>query len=267
VSTPVRLVLSDVDGTLVTHDKVLTADTIAAVRQLNEAGILFAVTSGRPPKGLRMLIEPLSLTTPLGGFNGGLMTDEKLDILQELIVDDAVVGPIIDLLDAHGLSVWVYQGTDWFVLDLTGPHVAHESDVCQFGPTQLESFEGVRGDIVKIVGVSDDPATMARATTELNEKFAAHVSATNSQTYYLDVTHHDANKGKVVAFLAQQYGFDRDEIATIGDMANDVLMFEKSGLSIAMGNASDDVKSKASFATESNDDNGFAIAMEKFILQ
>jgi Cof subfamily protein (haloacid dehalogenase superfamily) len=255
-----------VDGTLVTPDKELTVETIDAVRQLNEAGILFAVTSGRPPKGLRMLIEPLSLTTPLGGFNGGLMTDEKLDILQELIVDDAVVAPIIELLDTHGLSVWVYQGTDWFVLDLDGPHVAHESDVCQFEPTQLESFEGVRGDIVKIVGVSDDPAIMASAAAELNGRFAADVSATSSQTYYLDVTHHDANKGKVVEFLATQYGLERDEIATIGDMANDVLMFEKSGLSIAMGNASDDVKGKASFATESNHDNGFALAMEKYIL-
>jgi Cof subfamily protein (haloacid dehalogenase superfamily) len=266
VSKPIRLVLSDVDGTLVTPDKQLTAGTIDAVRQLNEAGILFAVTSGRPPRGLRMLIEPLSLTTPLGGFNGGLMTDETLDILQELIVDDAVVGPIIELLDSHGLSVWVYQGTDWFVLDLEGPHVAHESDVCQFEPSQLRSFEGVRGDIVKIVGVTDDPALMASATTELNEKFAAYVSATNSQTYYLDVTHHDANKGKVVAFLAKQYGLERIEIATIGDMANDLLMFEKSGLSIAMGNASDDVKGRASFSTEGNDDNGFALAMEKYIL-
>ena len=78
--------------------------------------------------------------------------------------DDSVVGPIIELLDAHGLSVWVYQGTDWFVLDMDGPHVAHESDVCQFEPSQLESFEGVRGDIVKIVGVSDDPGVIASAT-------------------------------------------------------------------------------------------------------
>jgi Cof subfamily protein (haloacid dehalogenase superfamily) len=266
VSKPIRLVLSDVDGTLVTPDKQLTAGTIDAVRQLNEAGILFAVTSGRPPRGLRMLIEPLSLTTPLGGFNGGLMTDETLDILQELIVDDAVVGPIIELLDSHGLSVWVYQGTDWFVLDLEGPHVAHESDVCQFEPSQLRSFEGVRGDIVKIVGITDDPAYMASATTELNEKFDAYVSATNSQTYYLDVTHHDANKGKVVAFLAKQYGLDQDEIATIGDMANDVLMFEKSGISIAMGNATDEVKGRATHSTESNHDDGFALAMEKYIL-
>ncbi|MCU1363407.1 MAG: haloacid dehalogenase [Acidimicrobiaceae bacterium] len=267
MSGPIRLVLSDVDGTLVTREKDLTAEAINAVRQLNDAGILFAVTSGRPPKGLRMLIEPLRLVTPLGGFNGGLMADEKLDVLQELILDDGVVGPIIDLLLSHGLSVWVYQGTDWFVLDENGPHVARESFVCQFRPTQLEDFEGVRGDIVKIVGVSDEPAIMATATAELLHSFGDEVSATNSQTYYLDVTHRDANKGKVVAFLSKQYGIEPSQIATVGDMANDVLMFEKSGLSIAMGNASEEVKQKATFSTESNQDNGFALAIEKYILK
>jgi Cof subfamily protein (haloacid dehalogenase superfamily) len=266
VSHSIRLVLSDVDGTLVTTDKALTPEAIQAVRALKEADILFAVTSGRPPKGLTMLIEPLDLTTPLGGFNGGLMTDRHLTMLQELIISDDVVGPIIEVLESEGLSVWVYQGTDWFVLDMNGPHVAHESDVCQFSPSALKSFDSVRGDIIKIVGVSDDPAIIASATVALNAQFATDVSATSSQTYYIDVTHRDANKGKVVAFLERRYGLTRDEIATIGDMANDVLMFEKSGLSIAMGNATAEVKSRATFSTESNNNNGFAVAMEKYIL-
>jgi hydroxymethylpyrimidine pyrophosphatase-like HAD family hydrolase len=149
---------------------------------------------------------------------------------------------------------------------MNGSHVAHESDVCQFSPSELKNFDGVRGDIIKVVGVSDDPAIVASATKALNAKFAADVSATSSQTYYIDVTHHDANKGKVVEFVEKTYGLNRDEIATIGDMANDVLMFEKSGLSIAMGNASADVKGKATYSTESNNDNGFALAMEKYIL-
>lgn len=266
MSGSIRLVLSDVDGTLVTPEKELTPEAIEAVKQLREADILFAVTSGRPPKGLTMLIEPLDLTTPLGGFNGGLMTDRNLDVLQELIVQDEVVQPIVAVLESHGLSVWVYQGTDWFVLDMDGPHVAHESEVCQFRPSQLKTFDGIRGDIIKIVGVSDDPGVVASATEELNGKFSSEVSATSSQTYYIDITHHDANKGKVVAFLAKMYGLDRSEIATIGDMANDLLMFEKSGLSIAMGNASEDVKQKATYSTASNHDNGFALAMEKYIL-
>jgi Cof subfamily protein (haloacid dehalogenase superfamily) len=267
VSGPdIRLLLSDVDGTLVTSKKELTPEAVQAVERLGEAGILFAVTSGRPPRGLRMLIDPLKLTTPLAGFNGGLIVSEEFVTMQELVILDDVVGPIIEVLQDHGLSVWVYQGTDWYVLDLDGPHVAHEATVCQFMPTQLDDFDAVRGDIVKIVGVSDDPATIDKATGALNDAFSSNVSATSSQTYYIDVTHQDANKGSVVDFLAATFSIDAAQIATIGDMSNDVLMFERSGLSVAVGNASDEVKSKATYTTTSNDDNGFANAVERFIL-
>jgi len=267
VSAPsIRLVLSDVDGTLVTTTKELTAESVRAVERLRDAGILFAVTSGRPPRGMRMLIAPLELTTPIAGFNGALIVDRELATLRELTIRDEVVGPIVDVLRARDLSVWVYQGTDWFVLDLDGPHVAHEAMVCQFRPTQLDNFDGVRGDIVKIVGVSDDPDVIETASAALDASFSSDVSATSSQTYYIDVTHQDANKGGVVDFLARTCSIEPAHVATIGDMANDVLMFERSGLSIAMGNASDDVKAAATYATNSNDENGFANAVERFIL-
>ena len=68
----IRLLLADIDGTLVTQDKVLTSQAIAAVAKLRQAGIMFAVTSGRPPRGMSMLIEPLELSTPIAAFNGGL---------------------------------------------------------------------------------------------------------------------------------------------------------------------------------------------------
>ena len=264
--TQIRLVLSDVDGTLVTPDKALTKKTIAAVQRLKKEGILFAVTSGRPPRGLVMLFEPLDLTTPLAAFNGGLIVNREMETLKELTVRDEIVGPIIEILAANGLTVWVYQSTDWFVLDLNGPHVTHESDVCQFGPSKLERFDQVRGDIIKVVGVSDDPAVVATATASLNEKFARDVSATSSQTYYIDVTHRDANKGRVVDYLASTLSIDSSEIATVGDMSNDVLMFARSGLSIAMGNANDEVKSSATHVTKSNEDEGFAHAIENFIV-
>jgi Cof subfamily protein (haloacid dehalogenase superfamily) len=263
----IRLVLSDVDGTLVTSEKELTTDAVRAVQRLKEDGVLFAVASRRPPRGLIMLIDPLDLTTPLAGFNGGLIVDRDMRTLRELTIRDELVGPIIEVLLEHKLSVWVYQGTDWFVLDLDDPHVAHESAVCQFGPSQLESFDDVRGDIIKVVGVSDDPTTVATTTAVLSDRFSSDVSATSSQTYYIDVIHCDANKGSVVDYLAKSLSIEPSEIATIGDMAIDVPMFERSGLSIAMGNASDDVKRAATFATKSNDDNGFADAVENFILR
>jgi Cof subfamily protein (haloacid dehalogenase superfamily) len=213
-----------------------------------------------------MLIDPLGLNTPLGGFNGGLVVDPAMNILQELIIRDELVGPIIDVLTQFGLSVWLYQGTHWYVLDHNGPHVEHESAVCAFGPREVDSFEPLRGDIIKIVGVSDNPTTIANATAELVTQFGRDVSATSSQTYYIDVTHQDANKGHVVGFLAKLFTLDPKEIVTIGDMGNDVLMFEKSGESIAMGNASNEVKGRATHVSRSNDDDGFAFALNHFVL-
>jgi Cof subfamily protein (haloacid dehalogenase superfamily) len=267
VSTPaIRLVLSDVDGTLVTSDKVLTEATVRAVERLNDAGIHFAITSGRPPRGLTMLIEPLNLSTPISAFNGGLIVDRDLKTLKELEIKDEYVGPIIQVLTDHDLSVWVYQDTDWFVRDLSGPHVAHESRVCQFGPSQLENFDGVRGHIIKIVGVSDDPAVVAKGIAALAKELSDDVSASSSQSYYVDVTHRDANKGSVVDYLAKEFSIKRQEIAVIGDMSNDLLMFARAGVSFAVANAPDNVQDAATHMTTSNDDEGFANAMTEFVL-
>ncbi len=262
----IRLVLSDVDGTLVTPDKELTDEAARVVRELGERGILFAVTSSRPPRGLSMLIDPLNLSTPMGGFNGGLIVDTKLRALAQLTIKAEIVGAIIDVLSSNGLSVWVYQGDDWFVLDLDGPHIARESRAVQFPPTELTSFNTLRTDIVKIVGVSDEPELVGKATEAISALYAKDVSATSSQSYYLDVTNWRANKGAVVDYLSDHLSIDRGEIATIGDAANDVSMFERSGVSIAMGNATDQVKARATHVTRANDDNGFASAIEQFVL-
>lgn len=262
----IRLVLSDVDGTLVTSAKELTDETLRAVQRLGNEGILFAITSGRPPRGLTMLIEPLALTTPIAAFNGGLIVDKELSTLEELSIEDDFVDPIVEILSANDLSVWVYQRTDWFVLDLNGVHVAREAKVCEFSPNEIATFDDVRGDIIKVVGVSDDPDAIAMGLAALNNVLAHEVSATSSQSYYIDVTHRDANKGGVVDYLAKKYTVDTSEIAVIGDMTNDVLMFARAGLSFAVANAPLDVQQAATYVTGSNNDNGFATAIDQYIL-
>ena len=267
MSTGIRLLLSDVDGTLVRMDKTLTDRSIDAVHALREAGIQFAVTSGRPPRGMTMFVEPLALRTPLAAFNGGLVVEPDMEVIEEHVVRDDLVGPTIDLLESHELSVWVYRGADWFVRDLDGPHVAHESKTVQFAPKVVESFEGVQKGVAKIMGVSDDHAAVATAATAARSEFGGYVSALRSQPYYLDVTHPEANKGCVVLFLSAKYDIPTDEIATIGDMPNDVLMFAHSGLSIAMGNADLEVQRAARRVTTTNDEDGFANAVHRFILE
>jgi len=262
----IRLLLADVDGTLVTPDKVLTDRAINAVGELRRAGILFAITSGRPPRGMSMLIEPLQLSTPIAAFNGGLFARPDMSVISQQVIPDDVTPTVIDVLAAHGMSVWVYRGADWFVLDPQGPHVARESWTVRFDPTPVDSFVSVSDQVAKIVGVSDDHDAVQRAVDAIRERFGDHVSASRSQPYYADVTHPDANKGRVAGYLSTTYQISPDQIATIGDMPNDVLMFAHSGLSIAMGNASPEVQRAARRVTTTNQDEGFANAVERFIL-
>ncbi|MFJ9445637.1 Cof-type HAD-IIB family hydrolase [Kitasatospora sp. NPDC101235] len=264
---PIRLLLADVDGTLVTPDKTLTSRAIAAVAKLKQAGTLFAVTSGRPPRGMSMLVEPLEIMTPIAAFNGGLLVHPDMSsVIEQRVVPDDVTPVAIDVLGAHGMSVWVYRGADWFALEPQGPHVARESRTVRFDPTPVDSFASVSDGVAKIVGVSDDHVAVQEAVDAIRERFGDHVSAARSQPYYADITHPDANKGEVVRYLSETYRIPTEEIATIGDMPNDVLMFAHSGLSIAMGNADREVQRAARRVTTTNQDEGFAHAVERFIL-
>ncbi len=262
----IRLLLADVDGTLVTPEKTLTEAAIAAVRKLHDADVMFAITSGRPPRGMSMLIEPLDLRTPIAAFNGGLIVDREMKTIEQHTLPEELVAPVIALLESFSLDVWLYQGAEWFVRDPQAPHVDREASTVQFQPTVRSDYEGFVQAIAKIVGVSDDHDEIGRASSAVEDRFGAKVSSALSQPYYLDVTHPDANKGSVAKFLSERYRIPGEQIATIGDMPNDVLMFAHSGLSIAMGNASREVQRAARRVTDSNEQEGFAHAVERFIL-
>jgi len=265
----VKLLLADVDGTLVTQDKALTDEAIKAVHDLHEAGVIFAITSGRPPRGMAMLIEPLDIRTPIAAFNGGLIVDRDMSVIEQRVLPSDLVVPVAQLMESFRLDVWLYSGADWFVPRPDGPHVAREAWTVKF-EAKIMPDGGVAtltSSVAKLVGVSDDTDAVSEGTRAVHDKFGDHVTAAASQPYYLDVTHPQANKGQVAKYLAAKYNIDEADIATIGDMPNDVLMFARSGLSIAMGNASPEVKRCARRVTTSNQEEGFANAVRRFILR
>jgi Cof subfamily protein (haloacid dehalogenase superfamily) len=262
----ISLVLADVDGTLVTEEKILTERARDAVNALKQAGIRFAITSGRPPLGMSMLFDALDIETPIAGFNGGLFVRRDLTILEQKTVPPEVARQAIDLMRAHGLDTWVYSGNDWLITKAGAPHVAREAWTVKFQPKVVSDVGEHLQQVAKIVGVSDDLDKVRRCEADAQAAFGQLATANRSQPYYLDVTNKDANKGAVVEYLVQHLGVRAAEIATIGDQPNDVLMFKRSGLSIAMGNASDEVKAQAAAVTASYNDEGFAKAMETLIL-
>ena len=264
---PIRMVIADVDGTLVTQEKVLTKRAAEAVLHLQQAGIQFSVTSGRPPRGMAMLIDPLKLTQPLAAFNGGVLIDPDLTtVVDQKYLPAGVPEKVIEAIEKHGLDVWVYTDTGWFVRDPKAAHVAREQWTVKFPPTVVKTFAGLLARVAKIVGVSDDYDRVAKCETDVQQAGGEHISAARSQPYYLDVTHPQANKGGVVLAMSKLLNIRAAEIATIGDMPNDVLMFQKSGTSIAMGNASPEVQASATYVTSTNEDEGFAKAIAEFVL-
>jgi Cof subfamily protein (haloacid dehalogenase superfamily) len=215
---------------------------------------------------MAMLIDPLALRTPVAGFNGGIFVKPDMTIMEEHVLPADVAARALEVILHHDMDVWLYSGQDWLVRDGKAPHVAREQWTVKFAPTVVADFTAVLGRVVKIVGVSDDPELVARCEKDAQATLGSGASAARSQPYYLDVTHPDANKGTVVDTLSKLLTVPATEIATIGDMPNDVLMFRKSGLSIAMGNASPEVQAQANLVTAAYDDEGFAKAIEEFIL-
>ncbi len=262
---PVELFVVDVDGTLLTPDKQLTDRARRAVDRLREAGVKLALTSGRPPRGLGMLVEPLALETPLAAFNGGMFVEPDLEIVEQHPVAPGAARDAVRVLLDHELDVWVYRETDWYVRDVDAPHVAREQKTVQFEPEVTDDLESLLDRAVKIVGVSDDRDRMADCGKAM-AKLGAEIYAARSQPYYLDVTHPKANKGQVVRYLSERLSIPPARVATIGDMPNDVEMFEAGGLSIAMANASSEVRQQADRVTASNSDEGFAKAVEDILL-
>ncbi|MDH7798910.1 MULTISPECIES: Cof-type HAD-IIB family hydrolase [unclassified Beijerinckia] len=265
-SPKISAVVSDVDGTLVADDKTLTTRARSAVAKLHASGVIFGVISARPPRGLFMLVEPLKIKTPLIGFNGGMLTDPDLRIIVEHPLPPDVAHRAVEQLDMLGAQVWVFSDRDWLLRDPEEPYAALEQRTVGFRPTVVDDFGSALNSASKIVGVSRDSALLTKCEADVSALLAGQVSVVRSQTYYLDITHLLANKGAALSEFAKLSAIPLAEIAVIGDGSNDVTMFERSGLSIAMGNAAPAVQRAADFVTNSNGDDGFANAIERFVL-
>jgi Cof subfamily protein (haloacid dehalogenase superfamily) len=260
--TRIALVVSDVDGTLLTKDKILTDAARRAVQKLREAGIGFTITSSRPTMGMRFLIEPLQINLPIGAFNGSCIVDPELKPVEQHLIPEAAVRRAIDVMNEFGAEIWLFTADRWLARDPNGEYVPHEKRAIRADPTIVADFTPYLTSACKIVGASSDPALLQRCEIAMQAALGAQATAVRSQSYYLDITPPGVNKGTFVQTMAHRLNISPDAVATIGDMQNDLAMFRTSGTSFAMGNASDDVKQAATHVTASNEDEGFAKAME-----
>ncbi|MBH3370370.1 HAD family hydrolase [Pseudomonas carnis] len=264
---PIRFVLSDVDGTLLHPDHSLSQRTADAIRAMREAGVIFSLASGRPPKAMRHLIETFGIDVPVAGFNGGTLVnpDGSILVAHHLPAEAALI--TLALFSAEpDVEVWVFADGDWLRRDPPGPMVQREADGLGYGPVVVESFEPYLDRVDKIVAASNNTQLLVELEAQLQPKVQGVAQVSRSQPVYLDVTAMLANKGEALKTLAEHLGVPLAQTAAIGDGGNDPAMFHVAGLSIAMGQAEETVKRQANVVTGSNVEDGAAEAFERFIL-
>ncbi len=262
---PVRLVISDVDGTLVRHDKSLTEATVAAFARLRAAGIPATLISARPPAGLDWLADRLDIDLAMGAFNGGTLFTREGVVGTPHRLPAETVRAILKMGAVTGVDIWVFADGHWYARDEDNAHVPREKLSSGLMPTLVSDFATVSA-ADKIAFVCDDADTLHQLETKAHAAFGATIMVAMSQAYFLDFTAPEANKGDGVAALAARIGVPLSQVAVIGDMANDLPMFARAGFSIAMGQSSDAVKAAADAVTASNEDDGVAQAIDTLIL-
>ena len=264
---PIRLVVSDIDGTLVNHAKELTPRTRAVIAALAERGIGFTVTTARPPVGLKPIIDMLGLSVPSAAINGGALVAPDLSISEVRYLAPDVARKAVAFLRERGLDPWLFTEYDWHVRDPHGAKVDLETRTLAKDPVVVADFAPDLFDhVLKVIGACDDHAHLARCETDLQALLGRDANATRSQLYYLDVTSPLAQKGEAIKSLSRAMNVPVAAILSIGDGTNDIPMLKAAGFSVAMGNGSDAVKAAAHVVTEDCEHDGFAIAIERYVL-
>ncbi len=260
----IALVVSDVDGTLITPDHQLTPRAIRAASELKKKGIGLTLASSRPPRGLESIVEILDITLPYAPFNGAQIVSPDGTVIGKQIIPPPVIRKLFSLAQEFGLNFWLYRDLEWIVWRMD-EFVEQESETAGFSPRVESRLEDFFEDCPKLTLVGA-PETVRHCAEKVHREMGGEVEASSSKPRFLDITVKNAHKGAVVTNLSRILHIPAEQIAAIGDGPNDIQMFARAGFSIAMGNGSEDVKKAAKWVTSSNQEEGFATGIEKYIL-
>ncbi|HEY9230983.1 MAG TPA: Cof-type HAD-IIB family hydrolase [Blastocatellia bacterium] len=261
---PIALVISDIDGTLITSNHEIAESTRRAAMRLYERAINLSLCSSRPPRSIRPLAETLALRSPFAAFNGALIVTSDGEVKLRSTLPPAIIARLKAITDGFGLGLWLYDEEDWWVATRDA-FVEREEHTSGFAP-RIEGYdERLKGEATKLTVVGR-PELVAQAEQRVLTELASEVSASRSKPRFLDVTAYGIHKGSAVRRIASVFNVTPAQVAVIGDGPNDIEMFREAGVSIAMGQGVDEVIAAARFITSSNDNDGWARGIEKYVL-
>lgn len=261
----IRMLISDVDGTLLNPESLLSRQNLEAILRGRRAGLKFSLSSARPPFGMRWLIEDLDVQSFCAGLNGAILFHPQGEVLVQCALDHRTIETVAEQMTQWGLDVWLYTRDAWFVRRMNGPHVQHNAIALRAEPHLYAGWQQIAAPILKVVGTGNDLDMIGACESELNQATTLPISITRSQPHYIDVTHRSADKGTAAVVIAMAEGIELEDLAVIGDSPADIPMFRIAGLSVAMGQASEDVRQTASEVTSTNRDNGVASLIDRLL--
>ena len=263
---PVRLLVSDIDGTLVRKDKSLGPPVIAAARRLRAAGVKMSLISARPISGMTEIAAALGVEGAMGAFNGGTIAQPGGEVVTAARLSPDVARGALEALRQDWVTPWVFADGQWFATTLDNAHVPSERISAAQEPEIVSDFSRFTDRIDKIVGVSDELERLKALEATVADALGQGATVARSQVYYLDVTAPDANKGHGVTAIARAFGVPLEQVAVIGDGGNDVAMFKVAGLSVAVGNAAPEVQAAADETAAPNTEDGVADAIDRLVI-
>lgn len=264
---PIELIACDMDGTMLTDEFVLSAGTKTAIRRVLERGIRVVLVSGRMVRTLRPFHTELGLTAPVIGYNGAMIWDMgRSEVLAHTPIPHDIAQEIVRFALAEKLHVQYFWNDQFWAQSRTSWMELYESRIRLQGEIipDLTAFDADRPP-TKMQLISH-PEQVRELVAHLRKQYAGRLYATTTLPEYVEMMHPEVSKGRALAQLGEALGIPTERMLAFGDAQNDETMFAVAGVSVAMGNARDEVKQKTTFVTESNNDEGIAKALARMKL-
>lgn len=263
-----RMLSVDLDGTLLTSDRTLPPRCVDAVGRCREAGVHVLLCTARPPRSTRVFYDALGLDTELIAYNGAMIVHPPTAaVLRDVSMPPALAQRVLGLvLAAEPEAVVTFEKRDEWHTDPRGADIVTATGDAGFTPDVVcDLWECVATPVTKML-VSKDPEALRRIEAALLQEGRDQITVTKCDDYLLQIGPAGASKAAALRECLRSRGLAPADLAAIGDAENDLPMFELAGLSMAVANAAESVKARASVVVPSNDEEGVVVAIERHVL-
>ncbi len=262
-----RLIATDMDGTLLTPENRITRRTMAAISAAREKGAVFTLSTGRPLQGVKKYVDLLGLDCPVITYNGAVVAHSLTgEIIFSQNMETEEARRVYNLAKERNTMFILWSQNRLYASELSEKTEFYEN-ITSTKATLIENFEQLLADGITKFLWYDDPDILDKWIEELTQEKLENTTFVKSRAYFLEFFSNKASKAVAMEKLGEYYGISREEMIAVGDQTNDLPMIEYAGLGVAMGNAVEKVKEAANYITSTNEEDGVAKVIEKFILE